>query len=273
MFKKLNKDCINRANMNSHFNKGSNIEKEYNNLCNEIINNFDGVLREKFLNKAYNLYSDAIVRESDFVPINVAGTGLYNSKKAEEQINRIMQINEKICSLNKDIEKTTLKKNQKNDIDEKTKIKFYELMKDLKNLENGCFPFKFNLTIQKYMISVFELDKSYYIQAYEYLNSFKKQRKNSTLYKLHLQALENPKDKKVLEIKKFNSYEIVIDEQKQRVFIKFYVRPKRQLIVALKSRKFFWNNTEQAWSTYLDKYKNNFEEWSYTLEEKYRDYI
>ena len=41
-------------------------------------------------------------------------------------------------------------------------------------------------------------------------------------------------------------------------------------IVALKSRKWWWNSNEEAWSTYLDKLDK---EWVQNISTRYADYV
>ena len=55
-----------------------------------------------------------------------------------------------------------------------------------------------------------------------------------------------------------------------RAYIKFVMKPRQQLIVALKSRKWRWNSYEEAWSTYLDKLDK---EWVQSISTRYADYV
>ena len=55
-----------------------------------------------------------------------------------------------------------------------------------------------------------------------------------------------------------------------RAFIKFVMKPRQQLIVALKSRKWWWNSNEEAWSTYLNKLDK---EWVQSISTRYADYV
>lgn len=48
------------------------------------------------------------------------------------------------------------------------------------------------------------------------------------------------------------------------------MRPQRQLIVALKSRKWWWNSYKKAWSTYLEKLDK---EWVSNISSQYEKYI
>lgn len=55
-----------------------------------------------------------------------------------------------------------------------------------------------------------------------------------------------------------------------RAYIKFVMKPRQQLIVALKSRKWWWNSNEEAWSTYLNKLDK---EWVQSISTRYADYV
>lgn len=48
------------------------------------------------------------------------------------------------------------------------------------------------------------------------------------------------------------------------------MRIQRQLIVALKNRKWWWNAHKQAWSTYLNRLDK---EWVSTISERYAKYL
>ena len=63
-------------------------------------------------------------------------------------------------------------------------------------------------------------------------------------------------------------YEVFTEDD--RVFIDFKLKPKRQLIVALKSRGYWWNAHKSAWSTYIKKLDK---EWICSLSKNYEKYI
>jgi hypothetical protein len=96
-----------------------------------------------------------------------------------------------------------------------------------------------------------------------------KWRKNTKVYKLYVQSKNG-------EIKEVRREEIFKDENYSvytlgdRVFINFVMKPKRQLMVALKSRGYWWNAYDGAWSTYLSKLDIDFVS---NLSTKYEKYI
>lgn len=68
----------------------------------------------------------------------------------------------------------------------------------------------------------------------------------------------------------FEDENLVAYTMGDRAYIKFVMKPRQQLIVALKSRKWWWNSYEEAWSTYLDKLDK---EWVQSISTRYTDYV
>lgn len=68
----------------------------------------------------------------------------------------------------------------------------------------------------------------------------------------------------------FEDENLVAYTMGDRAYIKFVMKPRQQLIVALKSRKWWWNSNEEAWSTYLDKLDK---EWVQSISTRYADYV
>ena len=68
----------------------------------------------------------------------------------------------------------------------------------------------------------------------------------------------------------FEDENLVAYTMGDRAYIKFVMKPRQQLIVALKSRKWWWNSYEEAWSTYLDKLDK---EWVQNISTRYADYV
>ena len=90
------------------------------------------------------------------------------------------------------------------------------------------------------------------MKLYDELYPTYKWRKNSTIAKLYAQA----KAGTLKELKKevfFEDENLTAYTYGDRAYIKFTLKPQPQLIFALKSRKWWWNSYESAWSTYLDK--------------------
>ena len=113
------------------------------------------------------------------------------------------------------------------------------------------------------------VDNASFISLYEELQPKYKWRKNSNIAKLY----ERSKAGEVKAICK----EVMVDTadyvgyiEGDRAYIRFTLRPQRQLIVALKSRKWWWNSLKGTWSTYLDRADW---EWVASIGERYGKYI
>lgn len=104
---------------------------------------------------------------------------------------------------------------------------------------------------------------------FEKLNVRYKWRKNTTVYKLYQASLEGKVKETTKEVF-FQDGNLTAYIENERAFIKFTLKPKRQLIVALKSRGWFWNAYEQAWSTFLTKLDKD---WVRSISEKYVAYV
>lgn len=77
----------------------------------------------------------------------------------------------------------------------------------------------------------------------------------------------------IKEIKKevfFEDENLTAYTEADRAYIKFLMRPKRQLMVALKRRGYWWNSRKNAWSTYLDRLDR---EWVSAISTRYSEYI
>ena len=55
-----------------------------------------------------------------------------------------------------------------------------------------------------------------------------------------------------------------------RACIKFKMKPKRQLIIALRGRKWWWNTNYDIWSTYLNRADWD---WVKTISKRYAKYV
>ena len=113
------------------------------------------------------------------------------------------------------------------------------------------------------------VDNAKFVELFEELLPKYRWRKNSAIYKLYLASKEG----KVKEIKKevfFEDANLTAYTEGDRAYIHFTMRPARQLIVALKSRKWWWNSGRGAWSTYLDRLDR---EWVAGISTQYAKYV
>ena len=131
-----------------------------------------------------------------------------------------------------------------------------------KNPDNPCDP-------TSHLAELAIYDQKAFIKYYEELYPTYKGRKNSNIVKLYNYAKEG----KLVEVKKevfFEDENLTAFKEGDRIYIKFLMRPKRQLIVALKSRGYWWNSGKSAWSTYPDRLDK---EWVESISSRYGQYL
>ena len=112
-------------------------------------------------------------------------------------------------------------------------------------------------------------DPELFMEYYEKLHEKYRWRKNSVIAKLYAAGKED-KLANLNRQKFFEDENLVAYTMGDRAYIKFVMKPRQQLIVALKSRKWWWNSYEEAWSTYLDKLDK---EWVQNISTRYADYV
>ena len=257
--KELGKNLIERANSYS-FNgtRGDLREKSYKSYVEMILGwNISEDKKKKILDKLYDKNMEILKYESQHVSVMVAGPARYNPKKFDKS-DKILELSHNLCVWLEDLEKQINEFSEDNNIDE---------TKHLIQSINRIYELKLNPTDD--IMKLAFVNNEAFIKVYEKYNEVFKWRKNSNIYKLYQKSLKG----EVLEIKKeifFEDENLIAYTEGDRAYIKFIMRPQRQLMVALKSRKWWWNSTKKAWSTYLDKLDK---EWVSTISQSYSKYI
>nr|DAO95522.1 MAG TPA: hypothetical protein [Caudoviricetes sp.] len=126
-----------------------------------------------------------------------------------------------------------------------------------------------NLDPTKDIMCLATIDNKKFIEIFEQLQPKYKWRKNSNIFKLYVASLNG----EVEEIKKevfFKDENLEAYIEGDRAYIKLFMKPQRQLIVALKSRKWWWNSCKGAWSTYLNRVDK---EWISSISDRYSNYL
>lgn len=170
-----------------------------------------------------------------------------------------MKATSEFCEWFEDLKKQIEKSKKEDSPEEKTK----EILSSIKRLiELGLDP-------TKEIMSLATIDNQKFIKVFDELYPKFKWRTNSNIFKLYAKSLNG----EVKEIKK----EIIFEDENftayikgDRAYIKFIMRIKPQLRYALKSRKWWWNSYEGAWSTYLDRVDK---EWISNISENYSKYL
>lgn len=257
--KELDKNLISQANSVSFAgNRGNHREESYNGYVKKICSwDISDEKKERILEELYKKNMEMLKYEASHVSVMVAGPARYNSKRLDKS-DKILQLNSSFYTWFEELEKQYKRSKRNNKEDERLidTIYRYEEM-------------HFNPTKRIEELAVLNIKE--FIRIYEEFYPKYKWRKNSNIYKLYIAAKEGKLEEKNEKIL-FEDENYKVYSKKDRIFIKFIFRTKRQLIFALKKKGFFWNSYEGAWSTYMDRYEKN-KEWTETISTQYKEYI
>lgn len=257
--KELNRELISRANSNSFGGKRGDIsEHEYNVYAEKIISwPISEAKKQNILDKLYQKWSEILKYEAQHVSVMVAGPARYNPRKLDKS-DRILELSSELYQWLKDLEGQVQESQRKNN-------KAESLLKTIefcRSSDNPCNPTDHLAELALY-------DNQTFIRLYEEMYPEYKWRKNSTIAKLYQKSITG----ELKEIRKeifFEDDNFTAYTEGDRAYIKFVMRPKRQLHVALKSRGWWWNSYQSAYSTYLDRVDK---EWIATISTRYAQYI
>lgn len=257
--KQLDQNLINMANSNSMSGTRGDVSvASYQSYINEILNwEIPDAKKQKILDLTYKKYSKILEYEAQHVSWIVAGPAKYNSKRLDKS-EQILQTTHDFCKWFEDL------KEQANNTKEKTKEETVNLA--IQSI-NRLMDLHLNPTTD--IMKLAYIDNKKFIELYEKYQPIFKWRKNSNIFKLYAQSLNG----EIQEIKKEIIYEdenLTAYIEGNRAYIRFPMKVQRQLIVALKSRKWWWNSHKQAWSTYPDRVDK---EWISSISEKYSKYL
>ena len=257
--KELDKRMIEIANSNSfNSNRGILRENSYKRYIEMVLNwNISDDKKQTILDKLYNKNMEILKYEAQHVSVMVAGPAKYNSKKLDKS-DKILELSHNLCAWIEELEEQINEFNEDSNTDEAK-----ELLIKIKRL----YELKLNPTND--IMKLAFVNNEIFIKTYEKYNEVFKWRKNSNIYKLYKESLNG----EINEIKReifFEDDNLTAFIEGDRAYIKFIMKPQRQLIVALKSRKWWWNSYKKAWSTYLEKLDK---EWVSKISKKYAKYV
>ncbi|WP_457195894.1 hypothetical protein [Paenibacillus polymyxa] len=259
----LDAGLIHRSNYNSYGGtRGKNSESSYLAYCQEILQwPIAETKKEQLLKDIHKRYSEIIKYEAQHVSVMVAGPAKYNSRKLDKS-DQILRLSAEFCEWFE-----AIKEQINNGImdDEKDGNRKTSRLLEMISFCDSTTGFDPTSDLMKLAFA----DNAKFIELFEQLHSKYKWRKNSNIYKLYLRS----KAGEVQEIRKevvFQDDNLTAYKEGDRYYIKFVMKPKRQLIVALKSRGWWWNANESAWSTYLNRFNA---EWVSGISQQYTRYI
>lgn len=255
----LSESLIHRANSASFGGNRGNLSKsEYTGYAEKIMGwPISEEKKQKLLDKLYEKWSAILKQEAQHVSVMVAGPAKYNSRRLDHS-EQILRLSSEFCEWFRGLERQIEQGQQKNDKAEH----LIRMIEFCKKPDNPCDP-------TSHLAELAAYDQEAFIKYYEELYPTYKWRKNSNIVKLYNYAKEG----KLVQVKKevfFEDENLTAYTEGDRVFIKFLLRPKRQLIVALKSRGYWWNSGASAWSTYPDRLDK---EWVESISSRYGQYL
>lgn len=254
----LDQNLIQRANSNSFGGtRGDTSDAAYQAYGREILGwSIADSRKEKLLQELHRRYSAILKYEAQHVSVMYAGPANYNAKKLDksDQVFRTTaEFTEWFNGVREQVKSATREDDKVQRILET--IEFCDQRPELNPMGE--------------LAELAMLDNAKFIELFEKLQPKYRWRKNSNIYKLYLAS----KDGKVQEIKKevvFQDDNFTAYKEGDRYYIKFVLRCKRQLHVALKSRGWWWNAYQEAYSTYPSKFDL---EWVKGISENYEKYI
>ncbi len=257
--KELNADLVHQANYNSMGGKRGDLSDASYKECVEKILSWpvSEEKKQKLLDKLYEKRSEILKYEAQHVSVMVAGPSRYNPRKLDKS-DRIIELTSALFQWFKDLEEQVQESQRKNNKAESL-LKTIELCR---SSDNPCDP-------AGYLAELAMYDNQSFIRIYEELYPEYKWRKNSNIVKLYQKSVAG----EIKEIRKevfFEDENLTAYMEGDRAYIKFTMKPKRQLHVALKSRGWWWNSYQRAYSTYPDRLDK---EWVSSISTRYTAYI
>lgn len=229
--KELSAEQIERANNNSLGGKRGDIYRsEYKAACDKVISwGFTEYKTQQLLDKVYAYYSKELSLGAQHVSVAVAGGSNYNAKRLDKS-DAILRNAAEYFDWFKDIETQATQK--KPDI-------MLNLIRSIIWGVHGGY------NVNKEWKELAARSRKDFETLYEKLNAENEFKKSSTAYKLYHNLIY------VMPIKQVTLYsdgDFSVIEEDGKIYIDFRLKPQRQLIVAMKSRRFYWNNHRCVWS-------------------------
>lgn len=259
--KELDKSLIHQANSNSMSGKRGDISAhEYEVYCQKVMSwNIPDSRKQKIVDQIYAKWSEQLRHEAAHVSVAVAGPARYNAKKLDHS-DTILRLSSEFVEWFNGLQEQVWQGR----IEDKDAKEIARLVDDIK----FCIE-RPTLNPTASLCELANKDPELFMEYYEKLHEKYRWRKNSVIAKLYAAGKEG-KLAKLNRQKFFEDENLVAYTMGDRAYIKFVMKPRQQLIVALKSRKWWWNSNEEAWSTYLNKLDK---EWVQSISTRYADYV
>lgn len=254
----LDPSLVHQANMNSMGGKRGDLSvTSYEGYCERVLSwPISDEKKQKIVDQIYQKLSEQLRHEARHVSVMVAGPSGYNPKKLDHS-DMILRLSAEFVEWFKDLE-SQIQRPESEDSKRASLLRTIEFADSRPELDPTAS-----------LAELAMVDNAKFIELFEAMQPKYRWRKNSNIYKLYLASKEG----KVKEIRPevfFENADLTSFTEGDRAYIRFTMKPARQLIVALKSRGWWWNSGKRAWSTYLDRLDK---EWVAGISERYAKYV
>lgn len=254
----LDPSLVHQANMNSMGGKRGDLSvTRYESYCERVLSwPISDEKKQKIVDQIYQKLSEQLRHEARHVSVMVAGPSGYNPKKLDHS-DMILRLSAEFVEWFKDME-SQIQRPESEDSKRASLLRTIEFADSRPELDPTAS-----------LAELAMVDNAKFIELFEAMQPKYRWRKNSNIYKLYLASKEG----KVKEIRPevfFENADLTAFTEGDRAYIRFTMKPARQLIVALKSRGWWWNSGKRAWSTYLDRLDK---EWVAGISERYAKYV
>lgn len=254
----LDPSLVHQANMNSMGGKRGDLSvTSYEGYCERVLSwPISDEKKQKIVDQIYQKLSEQLRHEARHVSVMVAGPSGYNPKKLDHS-DTILRLSAEFVEWFKDLE-SQIQRPESEDSKRASLLRTIEFADSRPELDPTSS-----------LAELAMVDNAKFIELFEAMQPKYRWRKNSNIYKLYLASKEG----KVKEIRPevfFENADLTAFTEGDRAYIRFTMKPARQLIVALKSRGWWWNSGKRAWSTYLDRLDK---EWVAGISERYAKYV
>lgn len=251
--KELSKEQIQRANNNSFGGKRGDIEAhEYEVYCSRVISwGLSEKKTQKIIDKVYDYFSRALSLDAQHVSVAVAGASNYNAKKLDKS-DKILSNSTDFCEWFEDME------------EQATHKKYSRIEWLVKNIIWGV---EDDYPVNKEWKELAGRSRKDFEILYDELSKVYEFKKTSIPYKIHNNLIEI---EQITQAPIYADEDLCVYEEQGKLCIDFRMKPQRQLIVALKSRRFVWVAAHGLWKA---NSTSELKEWASTIAERYEQYI
>lgn len=251
--KKLSEELIHRANNNSLTGKrGDLCRSDYESDCEKVLSwGFTEYKTQQLLDKVYAYHSKELSLSAQHVSAAVAGGSNYDVKRLDKS-DAILSNAAEYHDWFKDTE-------------EQAAAERPDILRNL--IRSIIWGVNGEYNVNKDWKELAARSRQDFETLYERLNKEKKFKKSTIAYKLYHNLIA------VDEIKQevlYRDGDFSVIEENGKILIDFRLKPQRQLIVAMKSRYFYWDSHRYVWAATAT---DSLREWAKTIRNRYEQYI